>query len=133
MIYSVFKELDFATSLKSGPYRSSNLARAYREALSLARDDHILVDFEKYTPSYESPASFIASPVFDGTERVAIAIFQMPTRISSRHERARRDSVKAVTLSWSEATFCSARTRTPTPSEPSPPAFARGSRSTPSR
>ncbi|MBT3347654.1 MAG: HAMP domain-containing protein [Thiotrichales bacterium] len=32
----------------------------------------------QYTPSYEAPASFIASPIFDGDERVGVLMFQMP-------------------------------------------------------
>ena len=37
-----------------------------------------LVDFAPYIPSYESAASFIASPIFDGQRKVGILIFQMP-------------------------------------------------------
>ena len=36
------------------------------------------MDFKRYTPSYEAPASFIASPIFDGDKKVGVAIFQMP-------------------------------------------------------
>ncbi|MBL8830266.1 MAG: HAMP domain-containing protein [Planctomycetaceae bacterium] len=38
----------------------------------------ILVDFARYYPSFEAPASFIASPVFQGNEFVGVAMFQMP-------------------------------------------------------
>ena len=86
IVYSVFKELDYATSLIDGPYAQTNFGHAFRQANVLNDpNDFVFVDYQPYYPSYESPASFIASPVFDGTERLGVAIFQMPLdRISSR-------------------------------------------------
>ncbi|TWT99212.1 Methyl-accepting chemotaxis protein PctB [Botrimarina colliarenosi] len=78
VVYSVFKELDYTTSLKDGPYADSNFADAYRQAKSLAQGEVALVDFAQYGPSYEAPASFIATPVFDGDERIGVLCFQMP-------------------------------------------------------
>jgi methyl-accepting chemotaxis protein len=79
IVYSVFKELDYSTSLKDGPYADTNFGEAFRRAAeSGGKDEVILVDYKKYTPSYEAPASFIASPVYDGDEMVGVALFQMP-------------------------------------------------------
>ena len=78
IVYSVFKELDYGTSLLTGPYANTNFATAFKKAKSLKKGEFILVDFEKYLPSYDSPASFIASPVFDGKKQIGVAIFQMP-------------------------------------------------------
>ena len=79
IVYSVFKEVDYATSLRDGPYASTNLGRAFSEAAKANwKDTVIFVDYETYTPSYEAAASFIASPIFDGDEKVGVAIFQMP-------------------------------------------------------
>ncbi len=79
IVYSVFKELDFTTSLKDGAYANTNFGEAFRRANALnSSDEFVLVDFEQYTPSYEAPASFIASPVFDGGKKVGVAMFQMP-------------------------------------------------------
>ncbi len=79
IVYSVFKELDYSTSLIEGPYAQTNFGRAFREANQFTdRETVVLVDFEQYTPSYEAPASFIASPIFDGDEKVGVAVFQMP-------------------------------------------------------
>lgn len=79
IVYSVFKELDFGTSLKDGPFASTNFGRAFQEANASAdpMSSH-LVDFECYWPSYEAPASFIASPIYDGNEKIGVLIFQMP-------------------------------------------------------
>ena len=79
IVYSVFKELDYSTSLIDGPYSQTNFGEAFRMANAATDKDAVfLVDYEQYTPSYEAPASFIASPIFDGDEKVGVAIFQMP-------------------------------------------------------
>lgn len=79
IVYSVFKELDFATSLKSGPYKQSGLAEAFRQGMQLQdKDSSVLIDFSPYLPSYDAAASFIASPIMRENERVGILIFQMP-------------------------------------------------------
>lgn len=85
IVYSVFKELDYATSLKTGPYANSGIGEAYRKALNLKKgQDPYLTDFKPYLPSYDSAASFISSPIFQGDKLIGVAIFQMPVdRINS--------------------------------------------------
>ncbi|MBL4770768.1 MAG: hypothetical protein JKY61_06425 [Planctomycetes bacterium] len=79
IVYSVFKEVDYATSLKTGPYAKTNIGKAYLKASKASTSETFaFVDFEQYTPSYEAPASFIASPIYDGHEKLGVVIFQMP-------------------------------------------------------
>ncbi len=79
IVYSVYKELDYATSLINGPYANTNLADAFRKANKMSKSDKVaLVDYKMYMPSYESPASFIASPIFRDGEKIGVAIFQIP-------------------------------------------------------
>ena len=79
IVYSVFKELDYATSLLTGPYKDTNFARVFRRAAESDDPNAVFIeDFERYTPSYEAPASFIASPVFRQGEKIGVLIFQMP-------------------------------------------------------
>jgi len=79
IIYSVFKELDYATSLTDGPYANSAIGEVFQRANKLtSADGIILADFSAYTPSYDAPASFIASPIFAGDKKIGILIFQMP-------------------------------------------------------
>lgn len=79
IIYSVYKELDYATSLITGSYSQTNFAEVFRSARQASSKNFVkLVDYENYSPSYEAPASFIASPIYDGNRKVAIAVFQMP-------------------------------------------------------
>ena len=86
IVYSVFKEADFATNLKNGPYRRSNLATAFEEANVLGpNDDPIFVEFDYYAPSYGAPAAFIAKPMFDGDQRIGVLVFQVPITLSLIH------------------------------------------------
>lgn len=79
IVYSVFKELDFATSLSSGPYANTGIGKAFNKALNASdADQTFITDFDDYLPSYNDPASFISSPIFDGTTLTGVLIFQMP-------------------------------------------------------
>lgn len=79
IVYSVFKEVDYATSLLTGPYRDTNFSQAFREAREAGVGDFVSIkDFQPYAPSYNGEASFIASPIFDGDEKIGVLVFQMP-------------------------------------------------------
>lgn len=79
IVYSVFKELDFATSLVDGPYAQSNFAAAFRSArASLEAGSVDVADFEPYAPSYFAPAAFLTSPIFDGDVMIGILGVQIP-------------------------------------------------------
>lgn len=79
IVYSVFKELDYTTSLITGPYADTGLGQAFKQANASNDPDYVaLTDFSPYTPSYEDPAAFIASPIFENGKKIGILIFQMP-------------------------------------------------------
>ncbi len=79
VVYSVYKELDYATNLLNGAYANSGLGQAFQASLSLAAStDFALIDYAQYKPSYEAPASFIASPIFNNGQRVGSLVYQMP-------------------------------------------------------
>ncbi|WP_432472788.1 methyl-accepting chemotaxis protein [Amphritea sp. HPY] len=80
IVYSVLKNLDYATSLIDGPYSKSDLAEVFRLAVKSNDPNAIFVaDINSYYPSYEEPTGFIASPIFDGDDKVGVAIFQFTT------------------------------------------------------
>ena len=79
IVYTDFKELDFTTSLKTGPYAGTNIGRCFRMAIKNAAPGFVaLVDYEAYWPSYNDAAGFIASPIFNGKELIGVLLFQMP-------------------------------------------------------
>lgn len=79
IVYSVFKELDFATNLNHGEYKDSGLGKVYRDALKLEKGQQSFDDFKPYAPSFGAPASFIAEPVFTAFGKLmGVMAFQMP-------------------------------------------------------
>ena len=80
LIYSVFKELDYATNLVDGKYRDSDLGNAFRAARDNSSGNFkAFFDFRPYAPSHGAPASFISTPVLgDDGQAVGVLVFQMP-------------------------------------------------------
>ena len=85
VVYSVYKEIDYGTNLKTGAFKDSGLAKAFNAVNnSDSKDAFSIIDYAQYTPSYESPAGFIASPIFKYGSQVGVLIFQLPLdKISS--------------------------------------------------
>lgn len=82
VVYTVFKELDFASNMINGKWKDTDIATVYNAAMKqdkVETKNFIFSDFKEYAPSNDVPASFIASPVFDehGT-RIGVIAFQMP-------------------------------------------------------
>ncbi len=85
IVYSVFKELDYATSLKSGPYANTGIGQAFKKAASLQDASGVAVSvLDTYVPSYNAMAGFLASPIEINGVREAVLIFQMPLDKISR-------------------------------------------------
>ena len=79
IVYSVFKETDFATSLREGPYRESNLGALANEiSENPERGKVSFGDYRAYSPSYGAPAAFVGSAIFDGNEAIGILAIQLP-------------------------------------------------------
>lgn len=98
VVYSVFKEVDFATNLYTGPYRNSNLAEVVRRVRDAPDPGVVYVaDFDFYTPSYNAPAAFAATAVYRGTDFIGILAVQFPVdeinRIMTGGAQWRRDGL----------------------------------------
>ena len=79
IVYTVYKEADYATNLQNGPYRQSNLA----EIVEIVQENPDrgavqLIDFKRYYPSYAAPAAFFAAPIYDGANLLGIIAIQIP-------------------------------------------------------
>ncbi|WFD11284.1 methyl-accepting chemotaxis protein [Tepidibacter hydrothermalis] len=80
VLYSAFKEDDFGTNLLTGPYKDTNIAKAYDVARnSNDKDFTTITDYEFYSPSNEKPILGIASPIFKGEQKIGVLIFKMGT------------------------------------------------------
>ncbi|USG63119.1 methyl-accepting chemotaxis protein [Sneathiella marina] len=80
LVYSVYKELDYATNLETGEYKDTDLGNAFRAAAANASTGKdVFFDFRPYAPSADAPASFIAKPVVDADGKLlGVLSFQMP-------------------------------------------------------
>lgn len=63
LVYSVLKEADFATNFMSGEYKDTGLGIAFRQAMTLGRNEISFVDLAPYAPSNGDTAGFIAAPI----------------------------------------------------------------------
>ena len=84
-IDSVFKELDFATSISAGPYAQSGIGEVFTKAANASSEDQVFFSsFTTYRSSYDAMAGFAASPIYADGKPIAVLIFQMPMdRINS--------------------------------------------------
>jgi methyl-accepting chemotaxis protein len=79
VVYTVFKELDFGSSLKTGIASGTKLAEAYNKVKQAPNRDTIyLSDFAPYLASYDDQASFAAVPLFDGDRQIGVIAIQFP-------------------------------------------------------
>ncbi|MBL4671377.1 MAG: methyl-accepting chemotaxis protein [Arenicella sp.] len=79
IVYSVYKEIDYATSLISGPFREAGIGKVFRKANTSRLGDAVqIADYAQYLPSYDTQAVFIATPIFDKGQKVGVLIYQAP-------------------------------------------------------
>ena len=80
LIYTVFKERDYATNLNRDEWRDTDLGKVFRAARENATASYqAFFDFMPYAPSNGTPAGFIATPVLDEAGRIlGVLAFRMP-------------------------------------------------------
>ena len=94
LIYSVYKELDFATNFLNGPYAQSGLGRAFRRARDAAKGQVEFVDYSSYAPSANAPAGFLSTPVYDDQSNlIGVYAIQFPIGVVQNFiDKARDES-----------------------------------------
>ena len=79
LVYTVFKEADYATNLLTGEWKDTGLGKVYAQSLEAeGAGSFSFSDFETYAPSNGAPASFLAAPVVDNGNKIGVIAFQMP-------------------------------------------------------
>jgi signal transduction histidine kinase len=85
IVYSVQKKTDFGKSLLESPFDSTNIAAAFRDARNVSKPYYVkFVDFAPYRSSGFIPASFVASPVFEGNRMAGILVFQISINLINK-------------------------------------------------
>lgn len=80
LVYTVFKERDFATNFYNGQWAATDLGRLFRQVASNRKNDAVVFfDFAPYKPSLDAPASFIGKRIVDEKGHfIGVLAFQMP-------------------------------------------------------
>ncbi|TAN71447.1 MAG: response regulator [Methylobacter sp.] len=87
VVFSLRKETDFATNLRTGPWRDSGLARAVMPLLQDAIPGQLsFADYSQYAPRNMQAASFIALPVFDEDKQQFLGVVAIQLPISQMSE-----------------------------------------------
>lgn len=82
IVYSVYKEVDFGTSLIDGPFADTAFGRAAQTMLrEKGAQSTIVADFEPYAPSYGVQAAFILFAVGSGEDFAGIFAVQLPLEL----------------------------------------------------
>ncbi len=78
VIYSVSKNPDFGTSLKTGPFKETHLSKLF-EAINAdpKRDTVLIQDYQVYPPAMNTPVCFVGAPVFDQDGFIGVAVFEL--------------------------------------------------------
>ena len=77
IFYTVAKEADYQTNLRSGPYKSSGLGELFKHVQE--KGGFHLSDFSPYAPSNNDPAAFVAMPLKVAGEVQLIVALQLST------------------------------------------------------
>ncbi len=80
VVYSVFKEPDYATNVSNGEWKDTDLGNAFRAAKNAGTgQERAFFDFKPYAPSQGTPAAFMSAPILGANNQLAgVIVFQMP-------------------------------------------------------
>ena len=79
VVYSAFKGVDLGADLLDGPYQLSNLADAFRQAMSAnIVGEVVIADFAAYSPSLGNPAGWAVTPIAKDGEVVGALAIELP-------------------------------------------------------
>jgi methyl-accepting chemotaxis protein len=79
VVYTVNKEIDFATSLISGPYVNSGLGEVFNKVVNSNKENFIAVaDFAPYLANYDNQSAFFGTSILDSFgNKIGVVIIQL--------------------------------------------------------
>lgn len=79
VVYTYFKELDYGTSLRDGPWAATGLGQAFAKAMAAKTPGEVsITDYAPYRPSYDDQASFVSIPIVEQGDTVGVFVVQLP-------------------------------------------------------
>ncbi len=94
VVYSVEKNIDYATSLVDGPFADSALGTIWQQSKALAMGETQLSDYASYAPAFAQPVAFIATPIVALEKRLGTLVVQL--------SNARLTQVMTNSQQWSQ-------------------------------
>ncbi len=84
VMFTIEKESDWGQNLSSGSLKNSGLAKVWQKVVETKKT--AIVDLEKYAPSNNAPAQFIATPIFNetGDEIISVFAIQIPHELINK-------------------------------------------------
>jgi PAS domain-containing protein len=77
VVYSVNKNIDFASNLYNDRFRKSPLSTAFRMAVAVNLPVVSFVDYSSYVAAYDQPVAFLSLPVYSEGELISIMVVQI--------------------------------------------------------
>ncbi len=77
IVYSVEKNIDYATSLVDGPFASSDLGAIWQKARSLKLGETVLSDYSAHIPAFSRSVAFVATPIMASEKRLGTLVVQL--------------------------------------------------------
>lgn len=78
VVYSTYKGVDFGANVLTGPYATTALADAYREAMrATSVDEIVMTDFQDYAPNYGKPTPWVLTPIGDADRIDGVLALQL--------------------------------------------------------
>ncbi|MBU9765238.1 HAMP domain-containing protein [Mycobacterium sp. TNTM28] len=80
VVYNAYKGPDLGTNINTGPYKSTQLTKAYEEALESNALDYVgVTDFSDYLPA-NGPTAWMVAPIRVGDRVAGVLALQFPIR-----------------------------------------------------
>jgi len=91
VVYTVHKETDFASNLRTGDFRNTSLSDIFESVAENPKKDRVVFsDFAKYEPSNDAPAAFVGTPLNHDGEFKGALVVQLTTSPLNRMLRKSR-------------------------------------------
>lgn len=84
VVYSVYKEADYAANLMLGKLKETGLAKIYNDAFKLRNGEQAFYDIKPYEALDGAPAGFIAQPIIVDGENKGVLILRLPLQRMSK-------------------------------------------------
>lgn len=81
VIYTVNKNIDFATNLYDGPFKNSSLAKTYRITIASSEVKSRFIDFEASPATFDQPVAYFSVPVFSDNKITGILVIEYDSRL----------------------------------------------------